>query len=197
MKPSSQASGYSTPTSRQERRLWTAAALYVAAVYLSLAWARSIITPLRDAGHLRLTVGIALAGGAVAAAVWLARSRPTLRQWAGFGAVAAVFVPLLFWAETPEERLHLLQYGFLGGLLYRAFSLRGRRLRSIAPRPLSVRYPGGAATFWTAIAGWGDEGIQEILQSRVYDLRDVLVNFFAGALAVGALAAIERLKPKA
>ena len=36
----------------------------------------------------------------------------------------------------------------------------------------------------TGLAGWIDEGIQEILPNRFYDLRDVAMNAAGGALAV-------------
>ena len=36
----------------------------------------------------------------------------------------------------------------------------------------------------TALAGWGDEGIQAVLPNRYYELRDVGLNVAAGVLVV-------------
>ena len=49
-----------------------------------------------------------------------------------------------------------------------------------------VRWPGPTAIFFAAGLGWIDEGIQAVLPGRVYDLRDVVFNALAAAMAVTA-----------
>jgi len=48
----------------------------------------------------------------------------------------------------------------------------------------------------TALLGWADEGIQEALPNRVYDLRDVLFNSLAGLMAVLASWAPMRVRQR-
>ncbi|MCK5438817.1 MAG: hypothetical protein KAI97_02685 [Gemmatimonadetes bacterium] len=46
----------------------------------------------------------------------------------------------------------------------------------------------------TALLSWLDEGIQALLPSRVYDLRDVGVNALAGLMAIAASLALARAR---
>jgi hypothetical protein len=45
---------------------------------------------------------------------------------------------------------------------------------------------------FVAAAGWIDEGIQALLPSRYYDLRDVAFNAAAGLMALAAIAIFSR-----
>jgi VanZ family protein len=85
--------------------------------------------------------------------------------------------------------VHFLQYGVLAGVLYLALRVRAARLGS--PRRWSAAT---IAALLTALVGWGDEGIQALVPSRVYDLRDVGFNALAGILAVLTLALREMLR---
>jgi VanZ family protein len=53
-----------------------------------------------------------------------------------------------------------------------------------------VPWPAALAVATTAVVGWIDEGIQALLPSRVYDLRDVGVNALAGLMAIIATLAL-------
>ena len=48
------------------------------------------------------------------------------------------------------------------------------------------RWPAPTAVLVNGVAGWGDEGIQALLPSRVYELRDVALNFGGGVLVVAS-----------
>ena len=50
--------------------------------------------------------------------------------------------------------------------------------------------PALVAVLLTAAFGWIDEGIQALLPSRVYDLRDVAFNAIAGLMTVTAMVAL-------
>jgi hypothetical protein len=101
--------------------------------------------------------------------------------------IASGYVLLISRFELPEERLHFLEYGIVGGLVFAALLERQEQTRG-----KSGEVPGGYRHFWpavgavvfTGIAGWVDEGIQELLPNRFYDLRDVAMNVAAGVLAV-------------
>ncbi|GMU63701.1 MAG: hypothetical protein AMXMBFR34_54640 [Myxococcaceae bacterium] len=160
-----------------------ALAVLLLSIYGTLAVARRLTDALRDAGMLKLTVGFgfALAGLAVVVTVWRV---PELRRPRTLAALAlsAVVYGLVVWPmDSPEEKLHFIEYGAVGVLAF------------LATPPLwtTRRRALGAALFTTA-AGWLDEGLQAVLPSRHYDLRDVGFNALAGVLALGALLVIRR-----
>lgn len=121
-----------------------------------------------------------LAVAAVAAVLLLHRNRHTLRWvpllWLGATAAALVAWTLHLW-QRPEEAVHFLEYGTLGVLAWLA-------LRHHLP-DAGVHL---AATALVSLVGLGDEILQWAVPSRIWDLRDVVVNTGAGALVQVALA---------
>lgn len=172
-------------TSPRERTLWLWALVTVVFIYSTLGLARVGVEFLRQRNLLRLTVAAVLLAGAAAVAGALVRRRPGRRELAvafGFAVVYAVAVVLM---ERAEERLHLLEYGLVAGLVFAALEERRRNGGRLPPAPSWL-----VAVVATAALGWLDEGIQAILPSRVYDLRDVAINAGAGVLAVGAMSSL-------
>ena len=177
-------------TSARERRLWLMAGSCLLLIFSTLYIARPITNWLRDANLLRLAV----VGSFVLAAAWiglvLLRSRPGWRTWVILSAIAAGYVILLSRFKLPEERLHFLEYGIVGGLVFAALLERQKNTGDT-----SGGTPGRRGPLWPAVgaflingaAGWVDEGIQEIIPNRFYDLRDVAMNAAAGALAIGSI----------
>ena len=86
--------------------------------------------------------------------------------------LAAGLIFLLLW-NNPVEQVHILEYGILGYLGYRASGYReGSDSR-------------GSLYIWLAVilaAGLVDEIIQHFLPNRVFDPRDVAVNALCGSL---------------
>jgi hypothetical protein len=134
---------------------------YLVAVLLALGLAL-----LWGAGALRRRLGSAfwrrlpwllLSGGACAAWAWQLR-------------------------RAPEEALHLLEYGVLGLLLFRALR-HGMADRAVFPAALLLG------------TGFGvlDELVQWFVPGRFWDLRDVAVN--AGAIGLGLLAYAGGVRP--
>lgn len=161
--------------------------LLLAFIYSTLGVARSVTNALRDAGYLRYSVAAAFGLALLLVGVQLVRVRPKL-SWSSWGVLALsalVYAAVVSSMESPEERLHLLEYGLVALLAERAM-----------PKRLSGARRLGAAAAFTAAAGWCDELIQALLPSRYYDLRDVGFNALAGALALGALAAFRLTRPR-
>ena len=71
--------------------------------------------------------------------------------------------------DFPEERIHLVEYGLAGWLCARASAGSGW---------WPVRWP--IVLIIVFMLGLGDEIIQYFLPGRVYDDRDVLLNFLSG-----------------
>jgi hypothetical protein len=98
------------------------------------------------------------------------------------------------------ERIHLLEYGAVGGLAYAALCERWSYANSAATSALDParrwwqRLPAVWAILIAGAAGWGDELVQALLPNRVYDLRDVATNGEAAALLVLTLAALHRAR---
>ena len=85
---------------------------------------------------------------------------------------------ILFVCEYPAERFHLVEYGVLVILFYRA----------LLPRIKTARIY-FFILFYTCTVGLVDELIQALLPNRVYDNKDIAINWAASLLATGLLAA--------
>jgi hypothetical protein len=101
------------------------------------------------------------------------------RQWIVLGLLAASFA----WGtwhlrESAEEAMHLLQYGVLSLLLYRAYSRRYRDRAAYA-----------CAALLGAFLGMFDEVIQWAVPRRVFEFRDIIINVVAVLLIQVGLAA--------
>jgi len=166
---------------RAERRLWSAALVYLGAIYLSLYPLQFAMDLLRRHNLLRLAIGVAFLSAAAAGLVFGLRRGWLARQWLVAVAGALLTGTLALRLDVVQERLHLIEYGALGLLFWAALTRRDERhgrtgavhgVRTVA-----------LATLLVGVAGWLDEGIQGLLPNRVYDLRDVGINAGAGALA--------------
>lgn len=154
------------------------------AIYSTLAVARRIAETLREANLLRVSVAVAFVS-AVATLLVVVRRTPSLRSRRAvltLVGLAAVYALVVWPMESPEEKLHFLEYGLVAVLAF--FS---------APERLEGPLRSLAAALFTGAAGWVDEGIQALLPTRYYDLRDVGFNALAGVMALCSLAVFRRL----
>ena len=151
-------------------------AVYLVAIYATLGVVRTITNALRDRGVLRVSVVIAFAITAVLVLWWIFRDarRRSWRFVLLLAIVACVYAAVIYPMESPEEKIHFIEYGVVAWLAYAS----------------TKRYIVSAG-FVTA-AGWIDELIQGVLPSRYYDLRDVAFNAAAGLMALGAIAIFSR-----
>jgi VanZ family protein len=152
---------------------------YLLGIWATLGVVRTITNFLRDHGLLRVSVvaAFAIAG---TAGLWLILRNAGNRSWRMVLALllvglayAAVIVPM----KSPEEKIHFIEYGGVAVLAHAGSPRNWSRWRRFIVCALFV-----------AAAGWIDEGIQALLPSRVYDLRDVAFNATAGLMALGAVA---------
>jgi hypothetical protein len=162
--------------------------LYLGTLYATLGVVRQLSNALRDAGLLRLSVAVTFCLMAVGVGVLIARD-PLSRSWRVLAALAgcAVAYAAIIWPmESPEEKLHFIQYGLLALLADRA-----------APAGWSPWRRFVCCALFVAAAGWVDELIQALLPNRYYDLRDVGFNALAGLLALSSLAGIRFVRARA
>ncbi len=154
---------------------------YVALVYGSLPWTRDVLIAL-DQRELVGSMVTACYFGAAALVVYHVVFDVRLTDRVAFVALVALGAGvggLMLGLAIPEERLHFLQYGLMAVLARRA----------VAPRVGGWRQYLAAIAIASA-AGWGDELIQGLLPDRYYDLRDVLINALAAALAMAGYEAL-------
>lgn len=145
-----------------------ALAVCLVAIYATLGLVRPLANYLRDSGWMRVSVAIAfaVAGALMLWVIFREPRRRSLRAVVTLVATAAVYAAVIYPMESPEEKIHFIEYGVVGLLAYESFR----------------RY--WIAAVFVAAAGWVDEGIQALLPSRYYDLRDVAFNAAAGVLAL-------------
>ncbi|MBZ0114428.1 MAG: VanZ family protein [Thermoanaerobaculia bacterium] len=175
----SKPSGRSEPSRRwtttpSERSLWWLATAYVLGIYSGAYFLQFVLNALRDRGGLGSTLALSFAATGGLALWWIRRQRPRRAEWLLLLLAAVVYGGIARQFDVIQERIHLLQYGLLAGILLLAFEARRRRT--------GRGWPMAAAALWTAAIGWGDEGVQAILPNRIYDLRDVALNALSGAL---------------
>ncbi len=171
--------------SRRERRWWFASLALVILIYSTLYIVRTPTEFLRERNLLRPAVATAFISAALPLLWLVRRSRPGAREKAVLVVCGGLFVWLIRLAELPEERIHFLEYGLLGGMLFQASRLRAERLgRSGSRAELGAAV---LAMVLAGLAGWGDEGIQAVLPNRYYDLRDIVFNVVSSTVAVAAL----------
>jgi hypothetical protein len=130
----------------------------------------------RFAGVLAIGLGVTIAAAVVGAALRIRELRPA-RRWLRFGGLGLALVLLgiqVFGFGTGNpivdavEHFHLIEYGLLGALFYRAFR----------------RYRDGSALLLTVLAvtlvGIVDELVQWWTPVRWGEARDVVLNAYAG-----------------
>ena len=88
--------------------------------------------------------------------------------------LAAVVLLIYLW-NNPVEQVHIIEYGLLGYLAFRA---------SGWGTPAGSRRSLLTWTTLTLAAGVADEVIQHFLPNRVFDVRDVVINSICGLLGI-------------
>ena len=111
-----------------------------------------------------------LAGSCFLALTRLLRNR--LRLFIFFFLVIVFFFSMGS-LKRPIERIHFIEYGLLSFFLFQA-------LKHVIQMPWSY----GATFLATSAVGVVDELIQGLIPNRVYDLRDIGINVWAGALGI-------------
>lgn len=168
---------------RHERRDALVALAWTLTIYLAIPYARTIQQWVYErAGRQAFSVlvyGIVLA--AVAMLVAMVRRDAVRLPRAGWpwllGVAAAYAVGTHALRHSPEEALHLVEYGVLSWLLFRAL-----RHRLHDPAIYVV------AALLCALLGTVDELIQWAVPRRFWDFRDLAINTSAGVLMQVALA---------
>ncbi|MCG8606550.1 VanZ family protein [bacterium] len=166
-------------TSVRERSLWLWTLIVVMVIYSTLGLARTLAWALRDQGLLTplFLLGVLLIAATIVTQAL--RVRPGGAEIAAILGIAAAYLLVFVRMGLVTERSHLIEYGIVAVFIYEA-------LRERASQGRRVPVPALLAIVATTLIGVLDEGIQLFLPSRVFDPIDILFNFLAAVMAVGA-----------
>lgn len=159
--------------------------MVVFTIYATLGIARPVSSFLGDLGWLTgfFIAGMVLTGTAVFAMSM--PKKPGFREAGVVIAVVAVYTLVLVRMELAAERTHIIEYSLVGALFYLSL------LESKVAGRTIVR-PALTAVVLASLFGIGDEAIQYLMPSRVFDARDILFNTLAGLMAVLAVKMLRR-----
>ncbi len=168
------------PPRENEAVSWIFVLFWVLIIYTTIPFARSIQRYVVESFDRQLFTAFVLTSVAVATVLMvvyvirLYRTTPSKawKQIAWLFGISVIWVFFTLMLKTnPEETLHLVQYGVLGLLLFRALSHR--------VKDTSIYL---SALLLGAIIGTMDEVIQWITPERFWDFRDVWINTISGGL---------------
>jgi len=173
---------FDQPPKEREALSWTYAALWSGLTFAIVPFVRTGVDFVREqvgSGVFTYTVA-AVVILATSAGLFLTRHRVSLGSSAWLLGLAGLLLYLTFGLGkgSAEEAIHYVQYGTLSLLLFRAFSHR--------IRDYSIYV---ASTLVGTFVGMIDETVQWLTPGRVFDLRDIWLNFTAVALVQIGLAA--------
>ena len=173
---------FDRPPRESEAGSWGYALFWAGLTFVTVPYVGvgvSYVTKNLGAGFFTYKVA-ALVVLAVAVSLFLIRHRVTLSSCLWLLGIAGLIIYLTFGLAggSPVEAVHYVQYGTLSILLFRAFSHR--------VRDYSIYF---AVILTGTLAGIVDETIQWLTPTRVFDLRDVWLNFKATTLVQIGLAA--------
>lgn len=159
----------------REKKNWLLVFGWVALIYATLPLMPLVSRFLREVIPFTLVVNAVLIG-IVAGILWRGLRKTKLLGIVALFCVAGVYLYFIMTMSISEEKIHFIQYGVLGYLLYEALRLRLKGWQVYA-----------GAFVLTSVFGATDEGLQYILPGRYYELRDILLNMLSGALALALI----------
>ena len=170
------------PPKEPEWRSWLYAAVWSCVIFCTIPFALTfgdiIKTHIGRDFFLFATVAVAMAAG-ILAINNLRRRSPPLSAYAWLLVILTAFIGYAYHLRNiPLEPIHVLEYGILGLLVYRALV---HRIRDYSVYVFAMLIVG--------LAGIIDEYIQWVIPSRIFDLRDIKTNVIVGGLAQIGIAA--------
>lgn len=155
--------------------VWSLIACYVTLIYSTLYIMRPVLNFLKMAlrGYFNLCVGLVFLILLSFVLVHIISNREVygVSQYLWFSFISCLYGLVIYVIDVPEEQIHFIEYGILSGLIYVALS---QNVHNISVYFLSA--------FIVFVFGAIDEVIQWILPNRIFDIRDILINGFAGIL---------------
>lgn len=165
------------------RRYWDQALLAAFAIYLTIPLALPLTGFLKKFIPLNFFINAVIAAILTVSAVLFFRYVKAKRvsTYILIALVGAGYLSVMILPKIPVEKVHCVEYGFLSFLFFRALRLDFDDLKAYF-----------FALAATGLCGWLDEGIQYLMPGRFYDLKDVFLNLYGGALGLLATYCVQR-----
>lgn len=104
---------------------------------------------------------------------FIIRNKPNIIKVSIFVLVLLVGLAFSLQLRLPQERMHILEYGLLGWLAGRDIIKKDKKIKGII-----------LACLFSISIGILDEGFQKLLPYRVFEIRDIRINFLGGIWGV-------------
>ena len=159
-------------------RAWSVAILYVGFVYSTIPLMPKVwkVLSVHTQGAISYMgiLSIVFFGGAIVWKTWRRVGFTTWKPYATLGCIGLIYIYLLKeYTVFPAERLHLVEYGFMGYVFFKALIVDFAKGRAYI-----------ASFVITVLVGLGDECIQWVLPQRYFELKDVQLNALSGGLGL-------------
>lgn len=169
------------PFNKIDYILWAVIAVYTGIIYATLSIVSKIRKFLAEKYGPEVFENIYWIFGIIAVILLVYcfrkfKSKQLIYKLIIFVIFACIYAYYFSGMKYPIEKIHFLEYGLLGALLYIAFT---RHIKHWIAIILSIN-----VVYWI---GLGDEAIQGILANRVGEIRDCIINLFSGALGIALL----------
>lgn len=154
---------------------WVVVFLYVLLIFATIPYVPRIwgilIKPLGKSTSAVLNVGYFVAACCLVFYSYFKLRKSSLNFYIGLSLIFLCYAFLLQGLNVTIEKIHLLEYGVLSFLVYWAIKPKREGIL-IYCVILGIVF----------IIGWADELIQRVTPGRVYEFKDVLLNWESGIL---------------
>ena len=169
---------------RARLRCWSDVVAWTLIIYSTLYIVRPICEFLKANTPFELIVNVVMYSILFSVAVFSFQKKIfKSSSWILIAFVFLAYVVVFIWLKIPEEKIHLIEYGILAFLIFRAAVLDFGETRSYA-----------ISFVLASLIGWGDEGIQYLLPNRYYEWHDVFINCISVMLGLFLLFSFRRRK---
>lgn len=175
--------------SPRERRLWILTPVVVVAIYGTLGLAQSLSVAIRGTGLSTILFITGCLLVLVAVVTQGLKKRPSGAELGVAIGIVATYLFVFVRMASPFERSHIVEYGIVSILVLEALQERRSQGRRVPIPPL-------LAIAVTSLVGAIDEGIQAVIPSRVFDVRDIFFNCMAAVMAVASMLALRWVRLK-
>lgn len=156
---------------------WVIISFYIALIFATIPYVPKIwggfTQPLGKNASMLLNVGYGLFGFYLLLYSYFKLKKKSFIFYAAASLIFLCYGYLLKNLDIAIEKVHLLEYGVLSFLVYRAAKPTNKRI---------LIY--GVILGIVFLVGWTDELVQRVTPGRVYEFRDVLLNWKAGILGL-------------
>lgn len=156
---------------------WIIVLLYIVLIFATIPYVpkvwNSLTKPLVKSTSVLLNIGYGFLGFCFVLYSYFKLKKRSLAFYIALSLISLCYAYLLKNLSVTIEKVHLLEYGVLSFLVYRAIKPNIKEILTYSII-LGVVF----------LVGWTDELIQRITPGRIYEFTDILLNWKAGILGM-------------